>query len=230
VQASQPSRHGRLSIEQAASSHRERRALSWRGGGTGGNEQLTAAAGVLLLLVFAVLGVTILQIRQLIWVHLFVGLLLIGPVALKMATTGYRFVRYYSGDPVYRHKGPPELGLRLIAPAVVLSTVVVFVSGIVLLFQGPSNRGQMLSIHKVSFFVWIAFTGLHVLGHIPRIGKSLRVARANALELGRSPGSAGRWLALVGAVVGGLVLAVVLIPHFAAWTASGAFPNHHHRG
>ncbi len=52
-----------------------------------------------------VIGLTILRIRQLISVHLFVGLLLIGPVALKMASTGYRFMRYYSGNRVYRRKG-----------------------------------------------------------------------------------------------------------------------------
>jgi hypothetical protein len=30
-------------------------------------------------------------------------------------------------------------------------------------------------------------------------------------------------------VVGGLVLAIVLIPHFATWTAHGAL-HHHHEG
>jgi hypothetical protein len=207
---------------------RERRP-AWLGGGTDGNEQLTAMAGVVLLVLLAVIGVTILRIGQLISVHLFVGWLLIGPVLLKMATTGYRFTQYYTGDPTYRHKGPPELGLRLIAPIVVLSTVIVFVSGVVLMFNGPSNRGQMLLIHKVSFIVWVVFTALHVLGHLPRLGKSLRVAAQNAEYPGVSPGSAGRWLAMAGALVGGLVLAVVLIPHFAAWTAAGALA-HHHRG
>jgi hypothetical protein len=45
---------------------------------------------------------------------------------------------------------------------------------------------------------------------------------------GLSPGGTGRGLALVGALVGGVVLAVVLIPDFSAWTASGAFAHHHH--
>jgi hypothetical protein len=34
---------------------------------------------------------------------------------------------------------------------------------------------------------------------------------------------------LAGAVVGGLVLAIVLIPQFAAWTAPGVL-HHHHEG
>jgi len=74
-------------------------------------------------------------------VHLFVGMLLIGPVGLKLASTGYRFVRYYSGNEVYRRKGPPELWLRMIAPVVVLSTLVVFVSGVLLLLEGSPGGG-----------------------------------------------------------------------------------------
>ncbi len=46
---------------------------------------------------------------------------------------------------------------------------------------------------------------------------------------GVTPGGAGRWIALTGALVGGLVLAIVLIPDFAAWTAHGAL-HHHHDG
>ncbi len=122
--------------------------------------------GVILLILFAVIGITILRIGQLISVHLFVGLLLLGPVALKMASTGYRFVRYYTGNRVYVEKGPPMLSMRLIAPMLVALTLVVFISGIVLMFEGPSHRGGLLLIHKVSFIVWLVFIGLHVLGHL----------------------------------------------------------------
>jgi hypothetical protein len=196
------------------------------GGGTDGNERLTAMTGVVLLVLLAVIGVTILRKSQLISVHLFVGLLLIGPVALKMASTGYRFARYYTRNRAYRRKGPPLPALRLIAPAVVASTAAVFASGVVLLFEGPAHRGSWAFIHKASFIVWVAFTGLHVLGHLPGLSASLRAGRPREAELpGLSPGGAGRGIALVGACVGGVVLAVVLIPDFAAWTAPGAFAH-----
>ena len=55
-----------------------------------------------------------------------------------------------------------------------LSTVVVFASGVALLFAGPSSRGTLLPIHKVSFIVWLAFTALHVLAHLPEICRALR--------------------------------------------------------
>ncbi len=84
-----------------------------------GNERLTAMTGTVLIVLLAVLGVTILRIGQLIWLHLFLGLLLLGPLAVKLGSTGYRFVRYYTGDPAYREKGPPEPAAALIAPMVV---------------------------------------------------------------------------------------------------------------
>jgi hypothetical protein len=195
-------------------------------GGTDGNEHLTAITGAVLLVLLAVLWVSILRIHQLISVHLFVGLLLIGPVALKLASTGYRFMRYYSRDPVYREKGPPPTALRLLAPGVVATTVLVFVSGIVLMFLGPAHRQAWLLVHKASFIAWLGLTGVHVLGHLPGLA-ILVPRRAAGADWRPMPGSAARWLTLVGAIVGGVVLAIVLIPHFSAWTAGGAFDHPH---
>ena len=132
------------------------------GMGAEGNEQLTAMVAMVamvllvLLAVLAVLGVTILRIGQLIWLHLFLGMALLGPVAAKLGSTGYRFLRYYTGSRPYRLKGPPPPVMRLIGPGVVISTVVVFLSGFLLLVDGPSSRGQFLLLHKASFFVWLA--------------------------------------------------------------------------
>jgi hypothetical protein len=196
------------------------------GGGTDGNERLTAATGVLLLVLLAVIGVTILRIGQLLWVHLFVGMLLIGPVLLKMGSTGYRFARYYTSNPVYRRKGPPATPMRLLAPFVVISTVVVMASGVALLFAGPSSRGTLFPIHKFSFFAWLAFTGLHVFGHLLDLPVPLRAdygANAVGLSGRREPGRDGRVLALIGALVAGLVLAVLVVPEFGPWINA-----HHH--
>ena len=185
--------------------------------------------GAVLILLLAVLGITILRIRQLISVHLFVGLLLMGPVALKMASTGYRFARYYTRNPAYRRKGPPLPLFRLIAPVVVISTIVVFASGLVLLLEGPRSRGQWLLIHKASFFVWLAAMAVHVLGHLPGMQASLRGAAGQRAQIQGLPGGlAGRWISLAGVLAAGVVLAVLLIPHFAAWTGPDAFLHHGH--
>ena len=155
----------------------ERRFRRLMSGGTEGNEQLTALTGAVLIVLLAVIGVTILRLRGLLWVHLFVGLLLLGPVVLKIASTSYRFIRYYTNDPAYRLKGPPAAYLRLLGPMVVLSTVVVFASGVALLLAGPSSRGTLLPIHKISFFVWLAATAIHVLGHLQELAPALRASR-----------------------------------------------------
>jgi hypothetical protein len=198
-------------------------------GGPDGNERLTTVTGALLIVLLAVLGFTIPQLRQFIWMHLFVGFLLIGPVLLKMASTGYRFIRYYSGNAAYRFKGPPELALRLIGPIVVLSTVAVFATGVALLIAGPNHRDPWLMLHKVTFIVWVVFMVLHVLGHLPEVGRALGIgARGQEQSANAAAGASGRWIALTGALVGGLVLAIVLIPEFSAWTAHGVFLHHHH--
>jgi hypothetical protein len=215
--------------ERAQSRSRPGRATTLTGGGPDGNEQLTTITGLILIALLAAVGFTIPQLRQFIWMHLFVGLLLIGPVLLKMASTGFRFIRYYTRNPEYRRKGPPELILRLIAPIVVVSTVGVFVTGIWLLIVGPNHRDPWLLLHKLTFIVWVAFTSLHILGHLPAMARALGVGgRGESQRAGAAPGTMGRWIALTGAVVGGLVLAVVLIPQFGAWTAHGVFAHHHH--
>jgi hypothetical protein len=199
------------------------------GGGTDGNEQLTRVTGAALIVLLAAIGFTIPQLRQFISVHLFVGMLLIGPVLLKMASTGYRFIRYYTSAPEYRRKGPPELILRLIGPVVVLSTVVVFATGVALLIVGPQHRDLWLMLHKVSFIVWVVFMSLHVLGHLPAVARALGIGPSGRQQRAKAaPGAAGRWIALTGALVGGLVLALVLIPDFSAWTSHGVFLHHHH--
>jgi hypothetical protein len=205
------------------------------GGGTSGNERLTAATGATLIVLLAVIGLTLLRLHgRLLSVHLFVGMLLVPPVLLKLASTGYRFLRYYTGNPRYREHGPPELPLRVLAPMVVLSTLVVFVSGVVLLFVGPSARSTWFPIHKVSFFVWLAFMGIHVLGHLPsmpavwRADYSRHAADGYERLGGDVTGRAGRVLTLSGALVAGVVLAIVLIPQFGPWLHdSGVF--HHDR-
>jgi hypothetical protein len=205
-----------------------RRGRPFLGGGTDGNERLTAIAGVLLLALLAVLGVTIIRIGQLLWLHLFLGLLLIGPVALKLASTAYRFARYYLATAAYRLKGPPHPLLRGLAPVLVVTTLAVFATGVLLLVDGPGSRGELLLWHKVSFIVWLVAMVPHVLGHLVELPPALRLTRGAGP--GATSGGAGRAIALTSAVVAGAVLAIVLLPDFGAWTAAAGHFHHHHHG
>lgn len=197
-----------------------RRSRDWLAGGTDGNERLTTLTGLLLIVLLAILGVTIVRIGQLLWLHLFLGLALLGPIALKLASTGYRFIRYYTSDEAYRRKGPPMPALRALGPLVVLFTTLVFATGVALLLLGPSSRDPLVLLHKISFFAWLAVTALHVLGHLPEIGRLLSTGRPSrrAASAPRVPGGRGRSGALAGALLAGLALAVALLGWFSPWT------------
>jgi hypothetical protein len=65
--------------------------LRARSGGVEGNERLTATAAVALLVLLAIEGVTILSIRSLLSMHVFVGIMLIPPwnaIRFEDALTG----------------------------------------------------------------------------------------------------------------------------------------------
>jgi hypothetical protein len=172
-------------------------------GGSAGNEQLTAVVATLLLVLLAVEGATILRIGQLLTVHAFVGMLLIPVVALKLASTGWRMLRYYLHGEEYLRRGPPRLVLRvLVAPVLVASTVVVFGTGVALLALDRTH-GTVVGLHKASFIVWLAAAGLHVLTRVLQLLPALR---------SRVPGL-GLRLALAGAsLAAGAVLAVATLP------------------
>ena len=129
-------------------------------GGAEGNERLTAMTGAVLLVLLLVECYTILRIGRLLTLHVFLGMLLLGPVVLKAASVLYRFVRYYTGSGPYRRKGPPALLLRLIGPVIMLLTACVFGSGIMLTVTGPGYNGpgsEWLTIHRISFIAWAFF-------------------------------------------------------------------------
>ena len=172
-------------------------------GGSLGNEQLTLAVAALLLLLLAVEGVTILQIGSLLTVHAFVGMLLIPIVGLKVASTGWRMLRYYQRGEEYVLRGPPHIALRaLIGPVLVLATVVVFGTGVALLAL-DQRHGTLVGLHKASFLVWLGAFGLHVLAHALELGRLRSV---------RIPGAALRVTLVAASVAAGVVIAVATLP------------------
>lgn len=181
------------------------------------NERLTAATGAVLIVLLAALGITILSIGQLIWWHFLLGMLLIPPLLLKLASTGWRFVRYYSGADEYVRRGAPQLALRLLAPLLVLSTLAVFGTGVALLVVGPAG-GILVGLHKASFIVWFFVTAVHVLAYARRL-------LPPAVPV---PGARARRLLLGLTIVAGVVLAAATV-HFAhPWTHW--FAGRHHGG
>jgi hypothetical protein len=191
---------------------------------TEANERLTALTAIVLLALLAVEGVTIVWLRPFLSVHLFVGLTLIPPVAVKLASTGYRFARYYTRHPDYRRKGPPPALLRWTAPGVVATTLLVLVTGVWLLLAGPRSRDAVLPFHKIGFIVWLGLMSVHVLGHATALPRAALAEYASPAS-----GSVRRGAAVALAVVAGVGLAVALVPHYHAWQAARLFHHHHAR-
>jgi hypothetical protein len=130
--------------------------------GVAGNERLTAVTGLVLLIGFAIEGVTILRIGRLLTLHFFLGLLLIGPVLLKTGSTIYRIARYYNGAAPYVRRGPPPPLLRLLGPFVIATSLAVLGTGVALAGAGPGH-GPWLFLHKASFILWLGVMTVHVL-------------------------------------------------------------------
>ena len=169
----------------------------------GGNEQLTALAGVLLVVFLAVEGATLLNLRSLLTVHALVGMFLLPIVALKMASTGWRMARYYLGSEEYVRRGPPALPLRMIvAPVVIASTIVLFGTGVYLL-AAHETHGTAVGLHKASFVVWLAATSIHVLTRLARMSEALRA---------RYPGLGLRLGLVAVTLVAGTAVAVATLP------------------
>jgi hypothetical protein len=181
-----------------------------------GNTRLTAVLGLVLAAMLLVEGVTVLDVRGMITLHMFLGLMLIPPVLLKSASTAYRFGSYYSGREEYVRRGAPHIVLRVIGPLVVLSSLALLGTGLWLLLAG--HQDTVLTLHQGSFIVWVALMTLHFLGHVKdatvHSWQELRVRQRDAASRRRPV----RLVAVVASLVLGVGLAAALVSsHGAAW-------------
>jgi hypothetical protein len=182
-------------------------------GGSDGNERLTAATAVVLLVLLAAEGLTLIAIRQLLLPHVFLGVLLIPPVLLKFASTGWRITHYYRRTEEYVRRGPPALLLRvLIAPLVVVSTVALFATGVAVVALG--QRGLVLGLHKASFIVWFGAMSVHVLVHVLKLPRLVVIDWWRGDRLG---GRRARQFLLAGSLVAGLIVGIATIPLADHW-------------
>ena len=192
--------------------------------GVEGNSRLTSINGMVLLVLLAVEGVTVLSVRQMITLHIYLGILLVGPVLLKCVSTLYRFARYYFGAAPYVRKGPPHVVLRVLGPVVIAASLAVLGTGIALVYAGPDHRDPWLTLHQGSFIVWLVVMTVHVLGHVLEAGsttwREMRDPRTSP------PARRRQWrtLAVVLSLVAGVGLATAIWPSAHDWT-TGSFDH-----
>jgi hypothetical protein len=187
--------------------------------GVEANERLTGSTALILLILLAVEGVTVLRVQSLLTVHVFIGMLLVPPILVKMSSTTWRFARYYLGSPEYRHKGPPPVALRVLGPFVIVVTVVLFASGILLLLEPGAWHDRLLQLHKVSFIMWFVFMTVHVLGHMKDVARVSTKDWARRTR-GMVGGSGSRQFLITLSLIIGVVLGLLTIPHVGSWLQS----------
>lgn len=106
-------------------------------GGVDGNERLTSLVAAVLLILLFLVGLTVPVANAQTRLHVFLGVVVIPPVLLKVASTSWRFIKYYAGNFSYRRKGPPVLLLRLLGPVLVVVTLIMLFSGVGLVIGAP---------------------------------------------------------------------------------------------
>jgi len=192
-----------------------------------GNERLTAAIGVLLLIPIIVeLATIVLGVHTFMSLHVFVGLALIPAVLLKLGSTGWRFARYYTRSRAYVEHGPPQLAMRLLAPLLVAATVVLFGSGVAMgLLHGQALQ-LARRLHGPASVIWLLLIGVHVLVYLRRAvrdyGRDLRPSAGPTV-----PGARGRSYVLAAALGLGLLAGAAAVPAQHRWI--NLHRHHDHR-
>ncbi|MGI9005062.1 MAG: hypothetical protein ACR2FU_02495 [Streptosporangiaceae bacterium] len=200
------------SVQGARGSETARRA------GPTGNERLTAMTGAVLLVLFGAEVVTTLLMGSLFGLHFSLGMVLIGPVCVKIGSTVWRFCRYYLGAKPYVRRGPPPMTQRVLGPALVLTSAGVLGTGVLLAVGGPTLTWE--KPHQLFFYLWVIVVVVHLVHYLPKLPGIL--ARRPAERVMHAVArSRARWLLLAGSLVGGLVLAILTYHLRARWGGWG---------
>ena len=175
-----------------------------------GNERLTVLVSLVLLVLIIVELVTSAFLRIWLPAHTVVGVLVAGPLLVKIGSTGWRFLRYYTGAPAYVRRGPPPLVLRVLGPVLLVITLVMVGSGIGLIVAGPIQL--FLLAHVFSALVWLPLIVVHSLAHLRQVPRRLADDWSNQRGSRSQVGRGLRLGANLGALLLGVIAAVFLFP------------------
>jgi hypothetical protein len=183
-------------------------------GGPEGNRRLTALLGVALAGgIAAELATLGLGLQHTLLVHVGVGVALVPLVLAKLASTGWRLIRYYTRNPGYRREGPPRPWLRALAPLLVLATVALLGSGVGMVLA--PHVGLFRALHGASFSLFLLLVGAHALAHL---GTPRRFAFADWRA--RHHGALQRTGLVAAALTAAVALAAVTAEHVEPWAAA----------
>lgn len=184
-----------------------------------GNERLTALAGLALLLLFASEVATTAALRALLSAHILIGVALAFPLAVKLVSVGYRFIGYYSGQPAFVRRGPPQLALRILAPALLAMTLLLVGTGLALVVVAPDRSELLRGVHGLSALLWLPLFVLHTVAYAWRATRLASDDLRSPPVVARAPRRGLRLGVNLAALAGGAVAAALAFPTTAPWVA-----------
>ena len=180
------------------------------------NQRLTALNGLLLYVLLIAIAATVVDVRRLLAEHYLIGFVLIPPLLLKFGSTGYRLIRYYTGSALYRQMGAPPVLLRfIVAPVLVVSTLIVFASGLELWLFGLRFGSVWILAHTLSAVVMMLAVSAHLAAHMGRSARVLGDDLAARTHTGLS-----RQSLIVASLAAGAVLAIASLLYASPFSAS----------
>jgi hypothetical protein len=104
------------------------------------------------------------------------------------------------------------------APLLIATTLVVIGSGIGLVITGPGSAGPLIPLHGFSVLVWLPLIAIHTFAHILRVPRLVADDWSKPSVKSNVSGRGSRFGVNLGALLAGVVAAILLFPGAAPWT------------
>ncbi len=192
-----------------------------------GVSRSAAIFGALLLLLILAELATIPLIAKTIGWHIAIGLVILPALLIKIGVNSYRAIAYYRQSPAFVEAGAPWLPLRLLSLPFIVTTLIVFGSGVEMTFGGPTSFSLTFldAAHILFSIIWLLLFGFHVVAYANRSFRSAGRDLAATPRRGVEPGRARlRTLVTLFAIVSGILLATQFQGPIKRWEVAFAAP------
>ncbi len=134
----------------------------------------SALFGTALAVVFLIEVLTVPIMSHAVAWHIGVGLVAVPLLVGKLTYSSLRFIGFYRGDERYRRAGVPWFPLRVLAPFLIVTTVLVIGSGVELDVAGPTSFSAtfLAPAHFLLSVVWFLLMAFHVVAYFNRAARS----------------------------------------------------------
>ena len=187
----------------------------------------SALFGTALVILFLIEVLTVPIMSHAVAWHIAVGLIAVPLIVGKLTYSSMRFIGYYRGDERYLKAGVPWFPLRILAPFLVITTVLVIGSGVELDVAGPTSFSAtfLAPAHFLLSVVWFLLMAFHVAAYANRAARSTIKDMSYRLTKPRPTSSRSRVAIFIATCAIGIVLATQFQGPIRRWEAAFNSPN-----